>query len=238
MIDALRVAWQSLKDLWEELVLLMMLNILWSLAALLAVAPLLLWFGSDPVLGLALSLVLFWPLPIVTGALCFVANQVTRGYAVGWGTFANGLRRYWVKSLIVAAISLTAFALIVSNVLFYAIVVQGTWTYFAVSIWGAVGIYWSLVQVYWFPMLLELESEKVLVSLRNSLALPLISPGFSTTTLLLAIAVALLSTLLTVPAVLLMAALLLLLMNRATLNRLEIIRQKHEARQRDGTGMA
>ena len=77
MIDALRVTWQSLKDLWEEFVLLIMMNILWSLAALLAIAPLLLLGASNPILGLALSFVLFWLLPIVTDALCFVTNRLS-----------------------------------------------------------------------------------------------------------------------------------------------------------------
>jgi len=236
MIDAMAVAWQSLKDLWEELVLLILLNITWSLVTLAAAAPLLLLFGSDLVLGLALSIVLFWLLSIVTGALCFVANQVTRGYAVGWGTFAHGLKRYWLKSLIVAAINLILLALIAFNVLFYALQVQGAWTYFAVSIWGAVGIYWLLVQVYWFPMLLEMKSEKVLVSLRNALAIPFITPAFSTTILLLLILLIVLGTFLIVPLVLFMVMLLLLIMNHATRSRLEVIRQKHRARQGEGAG--
>ena len=68
--------------------------------------------------------------------------------------------------------------LIAVNIQFYALVLQGTWTNFAVSIWVIIGIYWLIVQVYWVPMLLELENEKVLLSLRNALALPLVTPGF------------------------------------------------------------
>ena len=234
MIDALRVTWQSLKDLWEELVLLMILNVAWSMVALLVVAPLLLLFESNLVLGLALSLLLIWILPIVTGAFCFVTNQIARGLAVGWGTFVLGLKRYWLKSLAVAAVGLGAMILIAFNLQFYALQLQGAWTFFAVSIWGAIGIYWVLVQVYWFPMLLELKSEKVFLSLRNALAMPFISPGFSTTILLVLIILAFLSFYLRVPLALLTAALLLLIMNRATLNRLEMVRQKHEAQQGDG----
>jgi hypothetical protein len=236
MIDALRVAWQSLKDFWDEMILLIVLNLAWSLLALLAALPLLLLFGSDLAVGLALSIVLFWLLSIATGGLCFVANQVTRGYAINWRTFARGLRHYWLKSLIVAIINLIMLALIAFNVLFYALQMQGAWTYFAVSIWGAIGIYWLLVQVYWFPMLLEMKSEKILASLRNALALPFITPGFSTTILLVLILLVVLSTFLMVPLVLFMAALLLLIMNHATRNRLEMIRQKHEARQGAGAG--
>ena len=238
MIDAFRVTLQSLKDLWEEFVLLIMMNILWSLAALLAIAPLLLLGGSDPFLGLALSFVLFWLLPIVTGALCFVTNQVVRGNAVGWGAFATGLRHYWLKSLIVTVISLVVLALIIVNIQFYAIVLQGTWTVFAVSIWIIIGIYWLIVQVYWFPMLLELENEKVLLSLRNALALPIITPGFSLTILFVLIVLAALSIILTVPLPLFMAALLLLIANRATRSRIEMVQRKREGRQEDEAGKA
>lgn len=238
MIDALRVTWQSLKDLWEELVLLIMLNIAWSMVSSLAAAPLLLLFDSNLLLGSALSIVLLSFLAIFTGALCFVANQITRGYAVGWETFVQGLKRYWLKSLAVAGINLIVLALIAFNILFYALEVQGSWTFFAVSIWGAVCIYWLLVQVYWLPMLLELESEKVFLSLRNGLAMPLITPGFSTVIFLILIALAFLSILLRVPLALITAALVLLIMNRATRNRLEMIQQKHEGRQADSSDMA
>ena len=238
MIDALRVTWQSLKGLWEEFVLLIMMNILWSLAALLAIAPLLLLGASNPILGLALSFVLFWILPIVTGALCFVTNQVVRGNAVGWGTFATGLRRYWLKSLIVTVINLVVLVLIAFNVQFYAFVLQGTWTIFAVSIWVIIGIYWLIVQIYWFPMLLELENEKVLLSLRNALALPIITPGFSLTIFLVLILLAVLCIVLTVPLPLFMAALLLLIANRATRSRIEMVQRKREGWKEEEAGKA
>jgi hypothetical protein len=212
------------------------MNIIWSLVALLAIAPLLLLGGSDPFLGLVLSFVLLWLLPVTTGALCFVTNQVVRGNIIGWGTFATGLRRHWRKSLIVTAISLTVLALIAINIQFYAFVLQGTWTNFAVSIWAILGIYWLIVQVYWFPMLLELENEKVLLSLRNALALPIITPGFSLTILLVLIILAILCIVLTVPLALFMAALLLLIANRATRSRIEMVQRKREGRREDGTG--
>jgi uncharacterized membrane protein YesL len=235
MIDALRVTWQSLKDLWEDFVPLIMMNIVWSLVALLASAPLLLLGGTDPILGLALSFVLFWLLPIVTGALGFVTNQVSRGNAIGWGTFATGLRRYWLKSLGIAVISLVVLALIAINIQFYALVLQGTWTNFAVSIWAIIGIYWLLVQIYWFPMLLELEDEKVLLSLRNALALPFITPGFSLAMFLVLVVLAVLCIVLTVPLLLFMAALFLLIANRATRSRLEVVQRKRERWREDET---
>ncbi|HSR33157.1 MAG TPA: hypothetical protein VLY63_21540, partial [Anaerolineae bacterium] len=86
MSDAFGVTWQSLKDLWEEFVFLIILNMLWTLTAAIVLAPLFLLGTRSPILALVLSFVLFGLLPIISGALCFVTNQISRGVAVGWGT--------------------------------------------------------------------------------------------------------------------------------------------------------
>lgn len=234
MVEAFKITWQSLKDLWDEFVLLVVLNILWSLSVLLMTAPLLLWGSSSPILALALSIFLFLPLPIISGALCFVTNQIAREKAVGWGTFANGLRHYWAKSLVVALINLIVLGLIATNVLFYGFVLQGTWTAFAISVWVVVTIYWLIAQTYWFPMILELESEKVLVALRNALALVLISPVFSLTAAVILIVLMVLCIVLTVPLPLFMVVLLLLISNHATRDRLALIQKKREGWDQDG----
>ena len=228
MADAFRITWQSLKDLWDEFVLLIILNVIWSLSVLLMIAPLLLWGGSNPTPALALSFALFWPLPIISGALCFVTNQIARGKAVGWGTFVTGLRCYWAKSLGVAVINLVVIALIASNIQFYGLILQGTWTNFAVSIWLVIGLYWLITQIYWFPMILELESEKVLEALRNALVLVIISPGFSVTAAVILAILTILCIVLTVPLLLFMTVLLLLISNRATCDRLSHIQRKRE----------
>ena len=88
MLDALRVVRFSLANFWEELVLLVGLNALWSLAALLPLAPWLLFAGSPSVWFLPLSAALALPLPIVTAGLCFVTNQVTRAKAVSMQTLS------------------------------------------------------------------------------------------------------------------------------------------------------
>jgi hypothetical protein len=237
MADAFRITWQSLKDLWDEFVLLIMLNVVWSLSILLMIIPLVLWAGSNPIPALALSFVLFWPLPIISGALCFVTNQIARGKAVGWGMFATGLKRYWAKSLGVAAINLVVIGLIASNIQFYGFILQGTWTNFAVSIWLVIGLYWLVTQVYWFPMILELESEKVLEALRNALALVIISPAFSVATAIILAVLMVLCIVLTVPLPLFMTVLLLLISNHATRDRLAHIQEKRGRREREENGI-
>lgn len=230
MVDALKVTWQSLKDLWDEFVFLIMLNVVWGLSILLALAPLLLLGSANLGLALGLSLLLSIPIPIVSGALCFVTNQTAHERAVGWDTFVTGLRLYWRKSLAVALINLVALILIVANLYFYAVWLEGDWTTFAVAAWILLGIYWYIAQIYWFPMILELESEKVLLALRNALSLVLVSPGFSLVLAIILFIITILCIGLTIPLPLFMAVLLLLIINRATINRITVIREKHEAR--------
>jgi uncharacterized membrane protein YesL len=229
MLDALRVIWQSLKDLWDDFVALIMMNIVWSAAALLMAAPVLIWGPSYPIPALIVSLLLFWPLSIVSGALCFVTNQIARGIAVGWGTFFTGVRRYWLKSIAVTLINVIVLALIVTNIQFYGLVLQGTWTNFAVSAWLVAGIYWLIAQIYWFPMILELESEKLLPALRNALLLVIISPGFSITMAIVLLLLTVLGIALTVPALLFLTSLFLLITNRATRSRLASLQRRSES---------
>ena len=116
MLDALRVVRYSLADFWEELVLFIGLNVLWSLAAVLPAVPWLLFAGSATPWFLALSGLLALPLPIVSAGLCSVANQATRAKAVSAQTFVMGMRRYWPKALGVAAANVVVLLLIASNV--------------------------------------------------------------------------------------------------------------------------
>lgn len=226
MIDALQVARFSLKHLWEEFVWLVLLNLLWSLSVALPLIPLIILSNVDLIWVLATSLLLSLPLPIVSGALCFVANQVSRGKAIGWGTFVTGLRRYWAKSLVVALINVVVLILIAMNVQFYGFILQGSWTNFALSAWLVVGIYWLLTQVFWFPMILELENEKVFLALRNALAMVIITPGFSLTLAVVIVVLGVLCIALSVPAVLFMASLFLLMANHATRSRLAFVQKK------------
>jgi len=226
MLDALRVARFALTDFWEELVLFIGLNVLWSLAAVLPVAPWLLYGGSPSPWFILLSALLALPLPIVTAGLCFVANQATRAKAVSVRTFATGVRRTWRKALGVAAINVVVLLLIASNLRFYYSVLEGAWTSIALAIWLVLAAYWLLVQIYWFPLILEMEDDRVLITLRNALALVVVSPGFGIVTGLFMLLLIVVCTVLTLPAILLLASLVLLIANHATRLRVARMRKK------------
>ena len=226
MKDALQVIRFSLRDFWDEFVLLIMMSTLWTLAALLPSAPLFLLTNVPLILVLVLVLLLMLPLPIVSSGVCYVTNQLARGKAIGWGMFLTGMKRYWGKSLVVALTNLVVVFLLATNLQFYGILLEGTWTIFAVVIWMLLAIYWLLVQVFWFPMILELQSEKILLALRNALLMALFSPGFTLALALILFVLIALCLVLVVPALLFMAALVLLICNHATRSRLAFARKE------------
>ena len=220
MIDGLQVVKFSLRDFWEDFVLLAAFNLLWSATAFLPLVPLVFLPNVSAIWRLVASILLVVPLPIVSGALCFVTNQISHGKAVNWRMFSTGVRQYWGKSLVVALANVVVLILLVTNVQFYAFIVQGTWTNIVLSLWVVAALYWLLVQVLWFPMILELESEKVLLALRNALVMAIITPAFSITLAVAILILSVLSVVLTVPLVLFWASLVLLIMNHATRSRL------------------
>lgn len=226
MVDALRLSWRSLKDFFDEFGFLVLLNLLWVLCVLLVIVPIWSLRSASLLILVPVSLVLALPLPIVSGGLCFVANQVTRGVAVNWATWGAGVRRYWKKSLLVALINGAVLLLIGTNLRFYGVVLQGAWTNFALSVWLVVGLYWLLAQIYWFPMILELESERVLLALRNALMMVVITPGFSLSMGMILVVLSAVSILLTVPALFVLAPLVMLISNHATRSRLARIQKK------------
>lgn len=226
MVDALRMVRYSLRDFWDGFVPLVLMNLLWSLTAALPVLVLFVLRDIDSVLRLAISAFLALPILVVTGALCFVTNQLSRGGTANWGLFGMGVRRYWAKSLAVGFINIAALLLWVSNLQFYTAVLEGTWTNIVLSLWLVAGFYGALVQIFWFPTILELENEKVLLGLRNAILMVIVSPGFSITLGLVLLLIGALCVFLSVPAVLVMTSFLLLVTNHATRSRLAMAQKK------------
>jgi hypothetical protein len=226
MSEAVSITWQSLKDLWEDFVLLVALSVLWALSVALPLLPLFLFGQSQLVLALVVGIFLLVPMPIVSGGLLFVTNQISRGKSVSWETFSIGVRRYWRKSLIVAVVNVVVLILTVINIQFYATLLQGTWTNFALAIWLLLAGYWLLIQFFWFPMILELESESVLTAFRNALLMGIVTPGFSIVLSIIIVLVIVICVALTLPAILFMAALLMLIANHATRSRLAFAQKK------------
>ena len=226
MVAAWQAVAHSLRDLWDEFVFLLVLNVLWSLTALLPTLPFAVLKNMGFWWALSLTTLLSLPLPIVSGALCWVTNQIARGRAVGWDTFVVGLRRYWHKSLAVALINVAVVIVILVNVRFYNTILQGTCIGVAFLAWAVVAAYWLLAQVFWFPMILELESEGVLLALRNALGLVIVTPGFTLGLAILLLVLLVLCALMPLSIAFVAVSLFLLIANHATRSRLAWAQKK------------
>lgn len=226
MTDALRVLAATLRLLWDELVLLVQLNLTVSLLGILALLSAAVRADVGVTWRLALAAALVLPLPPILGALSFVTNQIARGKAVGWDTFLRGLRRYWTKSYVVVLLVVLGLALILFNLWFYSSLLDAAWAPAMRLLSTLILFLWIAVQLFWFPMLLELESESILQSLKDAVLMTVLTPLFTLILVLAASVLLGLSLVLVLPVVFFSLALLSLLGNVATRDRLAYVQRK------------
>ena len=125
--EVLQVSWDSLKDLWEELLPLSLMN-------LFTVAPIILLFfllseaityaGSQQmtralVCSLLGILPLLW-LPAAMVGLWSAANRAADGLVVKWSDYFAGSRRYFWKAWSLTLVDIIVLAILASNIWFYA----------------------------------------------------------------------------------------------------------------------
>ncbi|MBN1954337.1 MAG: DUF624 domain-containing protein [Anaerolineae bacterium] len=208
MKDALRVFAEAVRDTYDELPVLVTLNVL----ALLLVLPLV-------------------TAPPAVVALWAVGNRVARGEAVGAREYWAALRRHFGRAWLVAALHAAVLLILVSNLGFYhpasnPLGLPDQLLPYIQGVFVGLAFVWLLLSQYLGPLLLEQEDTRARVLLRNAAVLLIARPGFAATLLVLILLVALLSTLLTVPWLLITPAFLAVLTNNAVLRLLAPHREK------------
>jgi len=197
MANAWQVFRKTLSDLWDELYLLVVVNVLWIALNVLLVTG-----------------------PPATAGLFVLTHRLARGEAVGLRDFFEGFRRYFWRSWLWATVAGAGFFILGGDVVLmgglssadYVVVIQG---FFLIMLF-----LWAFVLLYAFPLILEQEQPSLRLALRNALVMFASNPGFSITLFALALLVALLSTLFVAPWGIITVAFLALLGNHAILNRL------------------
>jgi uncharacterized membrane protein YesL len=196
-----RLAWRVVKlaclDFIEELFLLVLFNLLWSLSALLVL-----------------------PLPFATAGLAWVAVEISQGKAIKWRTFFEGGRRYWKPAYLWGFINLVVWGLIFLNFKFYS-GLNATWATLARSALLSGTILWGGVQLYVFPLLILQEVPSLQLAYRNGVILMASQPVLTIVLFVLVGALLLISLALTVPLFILSFALIALLANRAVVESLK-----------------
>jgi hypothetical protein len=241
MINAVRVLWKTVKDIWEDMLLLVLMNVLTIVCGLLFFAAVILppylalVSTTSLVFSLLIALVLMIPTSIpFAGALYglyAVCNRVANGFAISWEyyftAFKQNIWKAWKYFIFATAVGI----LIALNFFWYPQAFpQGEWVPWVMGAWLAAGLFWMAIQFYVFPFYIEQETKSWRVALRNAALIAGANPLFTLVLLIVAVAFLALS-LLVVPPLFVLLGLLLWVMpgTQAVINRIEAYRKKLEA---------
>jgi uncharacterized membrane protein YesL len=215
MKHVFRIFWEALKDFWDELFLLVLMNIVTALLAIPVVT-----------------------LPPALAGLWHVANQVADWRAIHWSDYFEGFRRYFWKAWGLALLNILVGFIVLTNLWFYApgnvpFELSSTLSTWIRAFFVAMALLWLTIQVYLLALLLEQEDQRLRVALRNAAVLLVASPGFTLVLVLLLLIVAVISTFIPVLWFLATPALFAVVCNKAVLYLLEPYRERAQAEEED-----
>jgi uncharacterized membrane protein YesL len=211
MGQAFRVFWEALKDFWDELFLLMLMNVVTVL--------------------LMIPVVTF---PPALAGLWNAANLVAQGRAIHWSDYFEGFRRYFWKAWGLALLNILVAIVVLTNLRFYTPVnapfkINPTLSLWIQAVFVGIALLWLIIQMYPLALLLEQEDQRLRVALRNAAVLLITSPGFTVVLVLLLLIVAIASTVFPVLWFLVTLALYAVVCNKAVLHLLEPYREQARA---------
>lgn len=171
MGSALRVVGRSFRDWWDEMFLMVGVNLMWALLAL-------------PVVTI---------FPATMGAMN-VAHHKAHGRRVEFDHFWQGFRQYFGKAWVLGAINVVVLVMIGFNILFY--LNQPNWLFYLSILWLYLLLLWLGLQMYVFPLAIEQDDKSVKLIYRNAALLAVGRPLFTLVVaviqvLLLAVSIAL-----------------------------------------------
>lgn len=228
MINPFRPLGVSLRDLFDDFLLLIVCNLLWALLSLpvwLFAYTLLL--SGAPLAAAIVALVGVLPAGPATMGLYNVAFRLTDGRASKLADFIEGARRNVRLGLILTGIAAAGLVIIIFNLGFYLSVgsiVGGL----MLGLWLYVLIAWLGVMIYAFPLAFLQETPDLRLLARNAFFMTLGRPLFTFVTLALMVVLFLLSAFLAVPIFLFTIAFLALWSTRATKTLIDDARRRRD----------
>jgi len=216
MKDVLRIFWEALKDFWDELFLLVLMNVVTMLLTI-------------PVVTLPPALAGLWN----------AANRVAQGKAVDWSDYFGGFRHYFWKAWGLALLNLLVAIIVVTNLWFYTpgnapFEINATLSVWLRAFWIAIALLWSVSQMYTLALLCEQKDLRLRVTLRNTAVLFFANPGFTLVLALLLLIVGIISTLLPMLWLVVTLALFAVVCNKAVIHLLEPYREQRQAEEDTG----
>jgi len=200
-MSAFIVIWKSIKDIWEDMLLLVLMNLLTLVCGLPLYAaigiPAYVAMGyTNPVptlissllIGLVLSIPLSIPYAGAYFALNAVCNRVANGFAISWEYFWLNFRQNIWKTWRYMIFANVVGILIAVNFLWYPQAFPGqSWVAWVMGAWLAAAIFWTAIQFYVIPFYIEQETKSWRIAFKNAALVAGANPLF--TLLLLVITV-------------------------------------------------
>jgi len=215
VIEAFRVIVKTVKDVWGDMFMLVLMNLFTLLCTVVVI-----------------------PGPPAWAALYAMCNRIANEYAVSWDGYFEAFRKYFGKSWLYFVLLAVVSALIVVNFFWYGQVFgDQVWVAWVRGAWLAVGFFWLVVNFYVWPFLMEQEDKRWRVALRNSALIAAANPLF-TLTLLIVLGIVLGVSLVLTPVFVLMGlAIFAMTGSEAVVNRVTVYR-KRLAAEADATSQA
>jgi hypothetical protein len=208
MKHVFRVVWAAIKDFWDELFLLVLMNIVTVL--------------------LIIPVVTF---PPALAGLWNASNIVAQGKTIHWSDYFAGFRRYFWKAWLLALLNILMAVIVATNIWFYnpdvaPFEISPTLSAWIAGVFVAIGVLWTALQMYIWAVLLEQEDQRLRLALRNAAILFIANPGFTIVLFVLLLAVAVASWLVMMPWILFTLAFFGVVCNKVVIHLLEPFRER------------
>lgn len=204
---------------WRELIPLALLNAAW----LVTLAPAALLVLADA-LVLALIVVAFTVAP-ATAAFYVVAGDVAEGDSAGWRAYSQAARRHFWPAVRWGLLQAVVYFVGAFNLTYYGANTGLLWDTLRVA-WVLVLAAWTVVQMLYWPLLLEAENQGIVNTLRNALVMLALNPAFVLAVALLTVVIVVVSVVTGVLVGLVMMPLVTLLGTFAVRDRLQVFRSR------------
>jgi len=203
-----QIIWDALKRFWDDLFILVLMNLLTVLLAF-------------PVITLPPALAGLW----------YVANQIANGHSAQWSDYFWGFRHYFLRSWALALINIFLLLVVLTNIRFYdpdlnPLIHSETLSAWIRGFFIVLGFLWWCYQIYPMAVLLEQEQPRIGWALRNSAILFIANPGFTILLGILVIVWAIICTLVPPLLALVSLSLLAVVCNQTVVYLLKPFREK------------
>lgn len=210
MLNALRVIWKAMRQMWDDMLPLVLMN-LFTIACQVVIIP-------GPGAWMALN------------AVCNrSANEFAFSWEHYWAAFRTHVWRAWKYALPANVISV----LIVLNFFWYPSTFgREDWVVWVQGAWLAAGLFWIILQFYVAAFFTEQEVKSWKTALRNTAVVAGANPLFTLTLVVVTVAVLIVSLVLVPPLIAFLGlAWWAMVGNSAVVDRVKAFKAREEAEQ-------